>query len=67
MGIMKMIYASRAAGRNHLMTDNNTVIPEGPAPQTPQTRQERLDYGRTVFDAVNGGIGQRVLDTLEDV
>ena len=49
------------------MTDNDTVIPEVPAPQTPQTRQERLDYGRTVFDAVNGGIGQRVLDTLEDV
>jgi len=44
-----------------------TVLPEGAAPQTPQTRQERIDYGRSVFDAVNAGAGQRVLDALEDV
>ena len=43
------------------------VLPEGPAPQTPQTRQERLDYGRSVFDAVNTGAGQRVLAALGDV
>jgi 4-carboxymuconolactone decarboxylase len=44
-----------------------TVIPEGAAPQTPQTRQERVDYGRSVLDAVNAGAGQRVTKALEDV
>ena len=44
-----------------------TVIPEGPAPQTPQTRRQRIDYGRSVLDAVNGEVGQRVVDALEDV
>lgn len=44
-----------------------TVLPEGPAPQTPQTRQERIAYGRTVFDAVNNDAGQRVVDALADV
>lgn len=44
-----------------------TVIPEGAAPQTPQTRQERLDYGRSVLDAVNADAAQRVLGALEDV
>jgi 4-carboxymuconolactone decarboxylase len=43
------------------------VIPEGAAPQTPQTRQERIDYGRSVLDAVNGELGQRVVRSLEDV
>jgi 4-carboxymuconolactone decarboxylase len=44
-----------------------TVIPEGAAPQTPQTRQERIDYGRSVLDAVGGEVGQRVVRALEDV
>ena len=43
------------------------VIPEGAAPQTPQTREERIDYGRTVLDAVHGGAGERVLNSLGDV
>lgn len=43
------------------------LIPEGPAPQTPQTRQERVDYGRAVLDAVNGEIGDRVTQALADV
>jgi 4-carboxymuconolactone decarboxylase len=42
-------------------------IPEPAAPQTPQTRQERLDYGSSVFDAVNSGAGQRVVGALGDV
>ena len=42
-------------------------IPEAPDPSTPQTRQERIDYGRSVFDAVNGEIGDRVVRMLEDV
>ncbi|HEV3173712.1 MAG TPA: carboxymuconolactone decarboxylase family protein [Actinocrinis sp.] len=44
-----------------------TVIPEGAAPQTPQTRQERLDYGRSVIEAVNSEAAQQVLPALEDV
>jgi 4-carboxymuconolactone decarboxylase len=44
-----------------------TVIPEGAAPQTPQTRQERIDYGRSVMEAVNSEATQRVLPALEDV
>jgi hypothetical protein len=44
-----------------------TVLPEGAAPQTPQTRQERLDYGRSVMEAVNSEAAQRVLPALEDV
>lgn len=44
-----------------------TVIPEGAAPQTPQTRQERIDYGRSVLNAVNSEAAQRVLPALEDV
>jgi 4-carboxymuconolactone decarboxylase len=44
-----------------------TVIPEGAAPQTPQTRAERIDYGRSVLDAVNGEGGARVMSALEDV
>lgn len=44
-----------------------TVIPEGAVPQTPQTRQERIDYGRSVLDAVHGEIGQQVVDSLADV
>jgi 4-carboxymuconolactone decarboxylase len=44
-----------------------TVIPEGALPQTPQTRQERIDYGRSVLDAVNGEIGEQVVRALEDV
>lgn len=44
-----------------------TVLPEGAAPQTPQTRQERLDYGRSVMEAVNSEATQRVLPALEDV
>ena len=44
-----------------------TVIPEGAAPQTPQTRQERIDYGRSVLDAVNADAGPRVTQALEDV
>ena len=43
------------------------VLPEGAAPQTPQTRQERVEYGRSVLDAVNGELGQQVLNSLEDV
>lgn len=44
-----------------------TVLPEGPTPQTPQTRQERIDYGRSVLDAVNSEVGPAVVHTLEDV
>jgi len=44
-----------------------TVIPEGAAPQTPQTRRQRIDYGRSVLDAVDGEVGQRVVQALEDV
>ena len=44
-----------------------TVIPEDASPQTPQTRQERIDYGRSVFDAVNVEAGQRVLPALADI
>ena len=43
------------------------VIPEGPAPQTPQTRGERIDYGRSVLDAINAEAGQRVMSGLGDV
>jgi 4-carboxymuconolactone decarboxylase len=43
------------------------VIPEGASPQTPQTRQERLDYGRSVLGAVVGEVGAGVVQTLEDV
>lgn len=49
---------------------DETVIPEWPAsqnPQSPQTRQERVDYGRQVLDAVNGDAGQAVMDALGDV
>lgn len=42
-------------------------LPEPPAPQTSQTRQERMDYGRQVLDAVNGEAGQRVMTSLQDV
>lgn len=42
-------------------------IPEGAEPQTPQTRQERIDYGRGVLDAVNAEAGQRVMSALGDV
>jgi 4-carboxymuconolactone decarboxylase len=48
-------------------TQIGTVIPEGVSPQTPQTRQERMDYGRSVLDVVNAEAGQRVLDALADV
>jgi 4-carboxymuconolactone decarboxylase len=43
------------------------AIPEAPDPHTPQTRQERIDYGRSVLDAVNGEVGGRVVRMLEDV
>ena len=43
------------------------VIPEGAAPQTPQTREERLDYGRSVLGAVVGEAGAGIVRTLEDV
>lgn len=43
------------------------VIPERPAPQTPQTRQERIDYGRSVLEAVDSGAGERVVRALEDI
>ena len=43
------------------------VLPEGVDPNTPQTRQERIDYGRSVLDAVNGEIGERVVSSLADV
>jgi 4-carboxymuconolactone decarboxylase len=46
---------------------SDIVIPEGVAPQTPQTRQERIDYGRTVIEAVNGDVGQSIVDALGDV
>ena len=44
-----------------------TVIPEGAAPQTPQTRSERIEYGCSVFDAVNGAVAHQVMQALEDV
>lgn len=44
-----------------------TVIPEGAGPQTPQTRRQRIDYGRSVLDAVDGEVGQRVVQALEDI
>jgi 4-carboxymuconolactone decarboxylase len=48
-------------------TQSGTVIPEGVSPQTPQTRQERMDYGRSVLDAVNSEAGGRMLGALADV
>jgi hypothetical protein len=33
------------------VTVPEVVIPEGPDPHGPQTRQERIDYGRSVLDA----------------
>ena len=45
----------------------DTVIPEGAEPQAPQTRGERIAYGRSVLDAVNGEAGPRVMQALEDV
>ena len=55
--------------RNSATTNTATgaVIPEGVSPQTPQTRQERIDYGRSVLDVVDGEAGQRVLSGLADV
>jgi 4-carboxymuconolactone decarboxylase len=44
-----------------------TEIPDGAAPDTPQTRRQRVDYGRSVLDAVDSGGGQRVMRALEDV
>jgi len=44
-----------------------TVIPEGASPQTPQTRRQRIEYGRSVLDAVDGEVGQRVVQSLEDI
>ena len=43
------------------------AVPEGAAAHTPQTRQERIDYGRTVLDAVDGEAGQRVINALADI
>lgn len=43
------------------------ALPETPDPSTPQTRQERIDYGRSVLDALNGEIGDRIVHMLEDV
>jgi 4-carboxymuconolactone decarboxylase len=48
-------------------TESEIVIPEGATPQTPQTRQERIDYGRSVLDAVNSEAGQRMIGSLHDV
>jgi 4-carboxymuconolactone decarboxylase len=48
-------------------TESGVVIPEGAAAGASQTRQERIDYGQSVFDAVNDGTGQRVIDALQDV
>ena len=48
-------------------TMTGTVIPEGVSPHTPQTRQERIDYGRSVLDVLHGEAGRRVLSALEDV
>ena len=44
-----------------------TVIPEGVGPQTPQTRRERIDYGRSVLEAVDNGGGERMVRALEDI
>lgn len=44
-----------------------TVIPEGAAPHTPQTRRERVEYGRSVLDAVNAAAGEQVTRVLADV
>jgi 4-carboxymuconolactone decarboxylase len=44
-----------------------TEIPEAPDPNTPQTRRERIDYGRRVLEAVNAAAAQQVLPALDDV
>ena len=44
-----------------------TVIPEGAGPQTPQTQEERIAYGRSVLDAVNADAVPTVLGALADV
>jgi 4-carboxymuconolactone decarboxylase len=49
------------------VTVPEVVIPEGPDPDGPQTRQERIDYGRRVLDAVDGEAGHRVMQALADV
>ena len=46
---------------------SETVIPEAPDPNTPQTRQERIDYGRSVLETVNAAAAQGVLSALDDV
>ena len=43
------------------------TIPEAPSPQTAQTREQRIAYGRSVLDAVDGEAGHRVMAALEDV
>ena len=43
-----------------------TVIPEGAGPQTPQTRRQRIEHGRSVLEAVNHEAGQQVLTFDQD-
>lgn len=43
------------------------AIPEAPSPQAAQTREQRIAYGRSVLDAVDGESGHRVMTALEDV
>lgn len=44
-----------------------TVLPEAADPGTPQTREQRIEYGRSVLEAVNAAAAQSVIPALEDV
>lgn len=42
-------------------------MPENQSQTGAQTRQERIDYGRSILDAVDGESGHRVMEALADV
>jgi 4-carboxymuconolactone decarboxylase len=46
---------------------SETVLPEGPGPQDPQTRRQRIDYGRSVLEALNADAARTVLPALDEV
>jgi 4-carboxymuconolactone decarboxylase len=43
------------------------TIPEAPSAQQAVTREQRIAYGRSVLDAVDGEAGHRVMAALADV
>lgn len=44
-----------------------TKLPKAADPNRPQTRQERMEYGRSVLEAVNPAAAGGVLPALDDV